>query len=80
MPQVTATTSMTVAEMVEKLQAQQIMLKEQLAKAQNKMKQRIDKHRRLQEYQVGERVLLKLQPYAQPSLVNRPFHSLVEDW
>jgi hypothetical protein len=32
-PQVTATTSMTVTEMVEELQAQHIMLKEQLAKA-----------------------------------------------
>jgi hypothetical protein len=31
-PQVTATTSMTVTEMVEELQAQQSMLKEQLAK------------------------------------------------
>jgi hypothetical protein len=40
------------------------------------MKQTTDKHRRLQEYQVGERVLLKLQPYAQSSLVNRPYPKL----
>jgi hypothetical protein len=75
-PQVTPTTSPTVAELIEELQAQEVMLKEQLAKAQNKMKQTADKHRRLQEYQVGDRVLLKLQPYAQSSLVNRPFPKL----
>jgi ribosomal protein L21E len=40
------------------------------------MKQTTDKHRRMQEYQVGERVLLKLRPYAQSSLVNRPYPKL----
>lgn len=40
------------------------------------MKQNADKHRRPQEYQVGEMVLLKLQPYAQSSLVNRSFPKL----
>jgi hypothetical protein len=75
-PQVTAATSVTVAEMIEELRTQETMLKEQLARAQNKMKQAADRHRRLQEFQVGERVLLKLQPYAQLSLVNRPFPKL----
>ena len=31
-----------------------------------------DKNRTEKEFQVGEQVLLKLQPYAQSSLVNRP--------
>jgi hypothetical protein len=75
-PHVTVDTSVTVAKMIEKLSTQETMLKEQLARAQNKMKQEADRHRRLQEYQVGERVLLKLQPYAQSSLVIRPLPKL----
>jgi hypothetical protein len=75
-PTVTDTTSPSVADTVAELQAQATVLKEQLAQAQNKMKTWADKHRRPQEYQVGERVLLKLQPYAQSSLVNRPFPKL----
>ena len=35
-----------------------------------------DKHRLDQEHQVGDMVLLKLQPYAQSSLVNQPFPKL----
>jgi hypothetical protein len=65
-----------VAETITELQQQAQVLKEHLAKAQNKMKMMVDKHKRHQEYQVGERVLLKLQPYAQSSLVNRPFPKL----
>ena len=52
------------------------MLREHLAKAQNKMKMTADKKRVDKEYQVGDMVLLKLQPYAQSSLVNRPFPKL----
>ena len=40
------------------------------------MKSQADKHRSDQEHQVGEMVLLKLQPYAQSSLVNHPFPKL----
>ena len=40
------------------------------------MKLQADKNRTAREFQVGERVLLKLQPYAQSSLVNRPFPKL----
>lgn len=39
------------------------MLKVQLAKAQNRMKQQADKLRTDRKFQVGELVLLKLQPY-----------------
>lgn len=47
-------------------------LKEHLARAQNRMKQLADKGRIPREFQVGELVLLKLQPYAQKTVVNRP--------
>jgi hypothetical protein len=52
------------------------MLKEQLAKAQNRMKMQVDVNRTERSFQVGEQVLLKLQPYAQSSLVNMPFPKL----
>jgi hypothetical protein len=48
------------------------MIKDNLARAQNKMKQQADKNRTFREFQVGELVLLKLQPYAQSSVVSRP--------
>lgn len=48
------------------------LLKEQLARAQNRMKQLADKGRIHREFQIGEKVLLKLQPYAQQTVVNRP--------
>jgi hypothetical protein len=41
------------------------MLKEQLLKAQQRAKHFADLKRRPREFQVGEQVLLKLQPYAQ---------------
>jgi hypothetical protein len=40
------------------------------------MKGNADKHRTEKEFQVGEAVLLRLQPYAQQSVVNRPFPKL----
>jgi hypothetical protein len=36
------------------------------------MKTGADDKRSVHEFQVGEKVLLKLQPYAQSSVVNRP--------
>jgi hypothetical protein len=48
-----------------------VMLQEQLLKAQQRYKHFADLKRRLREFQVGEQVLLKLQPYAQHSMVNR---------
>ena len=52
------------------------MLKDQLAIAQNRMKLQADRHRVDRVFQVGEQVLLKLQPYAQQSVVNRPYPKL----
>lgn len=51
-------------------------LKDNLARAQNRMKQLADRHRVDRQFQVGEQVLLKLQPYAQSSVVNRPYPKL----
>lgn len=36
------------------------------------MKQLVDRGRTPREFQLGEMVLLKLQPYAQKTVVNRP--------
>jgi hypothetical protein len=48
------------------------MFKEQLAAAQNRMKMQANRGRTERHFQVGEMVLLKLQPYAQRSVVNCP--------
>jgi hypothetical protein len=76
LPDTKEVASALVAEVIQELHDQAIVLKAHLAKAQNKMKHAADKKRRHQEYQVGEHVLLKLQPYAQNSLVNRPYPKL----
>jgi hypothetical protein len=52
------------------------LLNDQLTKAQNRMKLFADSKRSERSFQVGERVLLKLQPYAQSSVVNMPFPKL----
>jgi hypothetical protein len=48
------------------------LLREQLAWAQNKMKLQTDNKRLERHFQVGELVLLKLQPYTQSSVARRP--------
>jgi hypothetical protein len=48
------------------------LLKEQLARAQNRMKTQADMKRSPRQFQVGEQVLLKLQPYVQSLVVRRP--------
>jgi hypothetical protein len=52
------------------------LLKQNLELAQKRMKTNADKHRTERKFQVGEAVLLRLQPYAQTSVVNRPFPKL----
>jgi hypothetical protein len=52
------------------------LLREKLAQAQNRMKQMADRGRTPREFQVGEFVLFKLQPYAQKIVVNRPYPKL----
>lgn len=53
-------------------QAHLDLLREQLLRAQVRMKNQADKKRSDRQFQVGDDVLLKLQPYVQSSLVQRP--------
>jgi hypothetical protein len=61
------------------LEGQQFLelLKQNLARAQNRMKLAADAKRSDRIFQASELVLLKLQPYAQSSMVNRPCPKLV---
>lgn len=52
------------------------LLKHHLSCAQNRMKQTADAKRTPRSFQPGDLVLLKLQPYAQKSVVARPFPKL----
>lgn len=87
---VSSDTALVVADFIADQQLHTELLKDHLAEAQARMKvtahcQRIDVH-----FQVGDKVFLKLQPYAQSSLINRPYpklakkyygpHNSTEDW
>lgn len=52
------------------------MLKENLVKAQTRMKSYADQNRTERSFSVGDDVLLKLQPYSQSSVANRPYPKL----
>jgi hypothetical protein len=52
------------------------MLKQRLQQAQNRMKLYADRNRTDKEFAVGDQVLLRLQPYTQSSVANRPFPKL----
>lgn len=52
------------------------LLKQQLIRAQQRMKHQADKHRTEREFAVGEQVFLKLQPYIQTSVARRPHQKL----
>jgi hypothetical protein len=54
----------------------QELLKQNLAHAHNKMKINVDAKKSPHTFQLGELVWLKLQPYAQSSIVNRPYPKL----
>uniref|UniRef100_A0A8R7VIG9 Tf2-1-like SH3-like domain-containing protein n=1 Tax=Triticum urartu TaxID=4572 RepID=A0A8R7VIG9_TRIUA len=47
-------------------------IRAQLERAQRQFKKNADRNRTERHFQAGEQVLLKLQPYAQRSVVNRP--------
>ena len=47
------------------------LIRQHLHKAQQTMKNRVDVHRREVEFQVGEKVFLKLRPYRQQTLARR---------
>uniref|UniRef100_A0A0A9B6H2 Integrase catalytic domain-containing protein n=1 Tax=Arundo donax TaxID=35708 RepID=A0A0A9B6H2_ARUDO len=71
-PQLANTTNSEVIDTIQELQLFTEILKEQLSRAQNKMKHYADGKSSARNFQVGEQVLLRLQPYAQTSVVNRP--------
>ena len=76
LPQIPEQTSNTVTDLANERQLHLEVLKVHLSAAQNRMKTQADKHRVDRQFQVGDHVLLKLQPYAQSSVVNRPFPKL----
>jgi hypothetical protein len=76
MPNITVATDSSVAETAVEYNEQIALLREQLLRAQTRMKKKADRNRSEREFQVGEQVLLKLQPYAQYSVVNRSCHKL----
>lgn len=47
-----------------------------IARAQDRFKKKVDRNRSERLFQVGEEVLLKLQPYAQSTVANRPCRKL----
>lgn len=65
-----------VAEQIAHRQQHLQALKDHLTRAQNKIKLTADKKRKDYQFAVGDQVLLKLQPYTQSSLVNRPYPKL----
>ena len=52
------------------------LLRQHLSRAQDRMKRQADKGRSEREFQVGNRVFLKLQPYVQSSLAPRAHQKL----
>jgi len=52
------------------------LLRRKLLKAQDRMKVQADKHRRDTDYQVGEKVWVKLRPYRQTSTTGEPYSKL----
>lgn len=62
--------------LVQDRETQLTRLKAHLQVAQNRMKVQADKNRTDRQFQVGESVLLKLQPYVQQSVVSRPYPKL----
>jgi hypothetical protein len=63
-------------QMLQERQSILVNLKQHLAAAQNRMKLQDDKKRSDQQFQVGDRVLLKLEPYVNQSVVSRPYPKL----
>jgi hypothetical protein len=69
-------TTPSVAEFLIDREVQLQQLKQHLLSAQHRMKKYADRRRTERSFQVGEQVLLKLQPYAQSSVANRPYPKL----
>jgi hypothetical protein len=76
LPQLKLTDHLDVLVILKERQLFTEMLKSHLAKAQNRMKIFAHNNRSDKSFQVGETILLKLQPYAQSYVVNRLFPKL----
>jgi len=76
LPTTTQTTSVSVTEQIENREQHIQALRQHLARAQNKFKVQADKHRTDHQFAVGDKVLLKLQPYTQSTVANRPYPKL----
>jgi hypothetical protein len=75
-PNITVADGSPAAMDAEAYQSHIAALRDRLLQAQRRMKAYADKQRSERHFMVGESVLLKLQPYAQQTVVNRPFPKL----
>ncbi|WVZ53351.1 hypothetical protein U9M48_004311 [Paspalum notatum var. saurae] len=73
---VPSSTPPSVAKLIQTRELHLQALKQHLAAAQNRIKLQADRGRVDLQFQPGESVLLKLQPYTQSSLVSRPYPKL----
>lgn len=76
---ITATTSCTVSVLqswLEERATMQNVIQQQLHRARQLMKNQAEKKRSFRQFQVGDRVFLKLQPYIQTSIAPRANHKL----
>jgi hypothetical protein len=76
MPNITVAVDSEAEDAALDYQAHTELLRAQLLRAQLRQKHFADRNRTERQFQVGEQVLLKLQPYAQQSVVNRPYPKL----
>lgn len=72
LPNMTNVTNTDVTDTIKERQLFLESLKEHLSRAQTRMKTYVDAKRSDRHFLVGDFVLLKLQPYAQSSVINRP--------
>ena len=75
-PSIPSDTSPSVVEVIEHREQHLQSLKQNLARAQNRMKLLADKKRKDFTFSVGDQVLLKLQPYTQSTVASRPYPKL----
>lgn len=75
-PELTTTTSPTVAEVISNREKHCRALKQRLEQVQNRMKIQADRQHSDKQFEVGDQVLLHMQPYTQSSVVNRPYPKL----